>query len=427
MSTVAVIGSQWGDEGKGKVIDYLAAKADMVVRSQGGNNAGHTVTLEGKKYALRLVPSGILHPEADNILGNGVVLDPEGFMVELEALEKENIDTSRIYISDRAHIVFSYHKLLDLLFEESKGEGGIGTTKNGIGPCYSDKAARIGIRTCDMLDPAGFEKKLRRRIAEVNEIVTKIYGAEPVDEEETVLKYAGYASALAPRIRDTGVMISEAIRSGKKVLFEGAQGSMLDIDLGTYPYVTSSHPTSGGIAVGTGVAPTVLNEIISISKAYTTRVGAGPFVTELDCEVGDLIRERGREFGTVTGRPRRCGWFDAVVVKYAVRINGVTGIALMLLDVLDAFDELKICYAYECEGKIITDFPADLDLLEKCKPLYRTLEGWKKDLTGCLSYDELPDAAKTYVETVEELTGAPVKIVSVGPGREQTIVREQIL
>ncbi|MDR1272674.1 MAG: adenylosuccinate synthase [Clostridiales Family XIII bacterium] len=427
MPTVAVIGSQWGDEGKGKVIDYLAAKADMVVRSQGGNNAGHTVTLEGKKYALRLVPSGILHSEADNILGNGVVLDPEGFLAELEALEKENIDTGRVYISDRAHIVFSYHKLLDCLYEESKGKEGIGTTKNGIGPCYSDKAARVGIRTCDMLDSTKFEKKLRHRIAEVNGIVTKIYGAAPIDADGTVRKYAEYAKALAPRIRDTGVMVSEAIQSGKKVLFEGAQGSMLDLDLGTYPYVTSSHPTSGGIAVGTGVAPTVLDEIISISKAYTTRVGAGPFVTELGCGTGDLIRERGREFGTVTGRPRRCGWFDAVVVKYAARVNGVTGIALMLLDVLDAFDEVKICYAYECEGKTITDFPADLDLLEKCKPLYRTLKGWKEDLTGYLCYSELPDAAKAYVEAVEELVGAPVKIVSVGPGREQTIVREQIL
>jgi adenylosuccinate synthase len=427
MPTVAVIGSQWGDEGKGKVIDYLAGKADMVVRSQGGNNAGHTVTLGDKKYALRLVPSGILHAEADNIIGNGVVVDLEGFLAELEGLEAEGVDTSRVYISDRAHIVFSYHKLIDTLYEAKLGDENIGTTKNGIGPCYADKARRVGIRMCDMLDAEKFEHKLRQRIAETNEMVTKIYGAAPIDEERTVREYLGYAKRLVPRVRDTGVMISTAIAEGKKVLFEGAQGTMLDLDLGTYPFVTSSHPISGGIAVGTGVAPTALEEIICIAKAYTTRVGAGPLVTELSCAIGDLIRERGREFGTVTGRPRRCGWFDAVVVKYAARVNGATGIALMLLDVLDALDEVKICYAYECDGKIIEDFPADLDLLAKCKPLYRTFAGWNEDLTECKEYSELPASARAYVEAVEELTGTPVKIVSVGPGRDQTIVREKIL
>ncbi|MDR3365242.1 MAG: adenylosuccinate synthase [Clostridiales Family XIII bacterium] len=427
MPTAAVIGSQWGDEGKGKIIDYLATRADMVVRSQGGNNAGHTVVADGKKHALHLIPSGVLNPAADNIVGNGVVLDPEGFFDELDSLSSQGIDTSRVYVSDRAHIVFDYHKEIDRLSELKKGAAGIGTTLKGIGPCYADKTARVGIRTCDMLKPASFREKLAARIDDANGLIVKIYGGEPMDKAQMIEKYAAYAERLAPYIRDTGVLVYEAIRAGKKVLFEGAQGSLLDLDHGTYPYVTSSHPVSGGFTIGSGIGGASIGEVVGISKAYTTRVGAGPFVTELTGDMGDLIRERGHEYGTTTGRPRRCGWFDGVVVRYSARINGTTGTALMLLDVLDAFEELYICEAYEYGGKRIEHFPADLEMLDACKPVYRAIGGWMQDITSCRTYGELPEAARAYVAAVEEATGVPVKIVSVGPGREQTIVRSGIL
>ena len=427
MPSTAIVGSQWGDEGKGKIIDYLAMKADMVVRSQGGNNAGHTVVIDNKKYALHLIPSGVLNPGTVNIIGNGVVLDPAGFFEEINKLDNDGIDTSKIYISDRAHVVFSYHKELDRIYEEAKGEKSIGTTLKGIGPCYSDKTARVGIRTCDMLDIDSFKKKLSARIDDVNNLITKVYDEKPLDKEAIINEYVDYAIRLAPYIKDVGVMVHDAIKNGEKVLFEGAQGSMLDLDIGTYPYVTSSHPTSGGFTAGTGVGSGVITEIVGISKAYTTRVGAGPFVTELDDEIGAVIRERGHEYGTTTGRPRRCGWFDGVVVKYSTRVNGTTATALMLLDVLDTFDEIKVCYAYEFEGKEMTNFPASLDILEKCKPLYKTMKGWKKDLTGYTSFDELPKEAKDYIQFIEEITDAKVKIISVGPGRNQTIVREEIL
>ena len=427
MPSTAIVGSQWGDEGKGKIIDFLAMQADMVVRSQGGNNAGHTVVIEGKKYALHLIPSGVLNPGTINIIGNGVVLDPVGFFDEIEKLGNDGIDTSKIYISDRAHVVFSYHKELDKIYEEAKGEKSIGTTMKGIGPCYSDKTARVGIRTCDMQDIESFKQKLAARIDDVNNLITKVYEKEPLNKETIIEEYVGYAKKLIPYIKDVGVMVHEAISGGKKVLFEGAQGSMLDLDIGTYPYVTSSHPTSGGFTAGTGVGSGVITEIVGISKAYTTRVGAGPFVTELDDEIGAEIRERGHEYGTTTGRPRRCGWFDGVVVKYSTRVNGTTATALMLLDVLDTFDEIKVCYAYEYEGQQTTNFPASLDVLEKCKPIYKVMKGWKQDLTSCTTYDELPIEAKEYIKFIEEITDAPVKIVSVGPGRNQTIVREEII
>ncbi|MDR1816300.1 MAG: adenylosuccinate synthase [Clostridiales Family XIII bacterium] len=427
MPTAAVIGSQWGDEGKGKVIDYLAARADMVVRAQGGNNAGHTVVIDGKKYALQLIPSGVLRPGTVNIIAGGVVFDAAGFFGEIARFEEDGIDTSRIYVSDRAHLVLPYHKELDRLIEESKGAQGLGTTKKGIGPCYTDKAARTGLRVCDMLRPDAFREKLAARTAAANEQIVKLYGGEPLDVAKVVDEYAGYAERLAPRVRDTGVLVHEAIRSGKKVLFEGAQGTMLDLDNGTYPYVTSSHPVSGGFTIGAGVGPAAIGEVVGIVKAYTTRVGAGPFVTELTDATGDLIRERGHEFGTVTGRPRRCGWFDGVVVRYSVRLNGTTGIALMLLDVLDAFDEIALCTHYSHNGDTIEHFPADLELLAACEPVYKKLPGWKTDISGCTRYDELPAEAKAYVEAIEEISGVPVKIVSVGPNRAQTIVRSEIL
>lgn len=426
MSTLAVVGTQWGDEGKGKAIDYLATRADMVVRAQGGNNAGHSVVIDGKKYALHLVPSGVLNPSTVNIVGNGVVFDPEGFIEEVKNLKADGINTDNIYISDRAHIVFPYHKILDGLSESAKGKSKVGTTNKGIGPCYMDKMERTGIRMCDMEDPEIFKEKLSAQIDRKNDIITKVYGGEPLDKEGIIEKYLGYAEVLRPRITDTSVMVYEAVASGKKVLFEGAQGTMLDIDLGTYPYVTSSHPVSGGFTTGSGISPRSIEEVIGIVKAYTTRVGAGPFVTEEDNETGDKIREIGHEYGVTTGRPRRCGWLDLVVIKYAARVNGLTGISLMLLDVLDQFETVKVCEGYEYEGKILTDFPARLDIQEKCKPVYKELEGWNTDITGCRSYEELPEKAKAYIKEIEDFTGVPVRIISVGPDREQTMIRGEL-
>lgn len=426
MSTLIIAGSQWGDEGKGKIIDYLSKKADMVVRGQGGNNAGHTVVVGDKKYALHLIPSGVLNEDTLNIIGNGVVIDPEGFFNEIEKLEAEGVNVTNIKISDRAHIVFSYHKIIDALAEVARGKDDIGTTKKGIGPCYMDKLERTGLRTCDMLDIPSFQEKLGAQIDRKNKIIEKIYGENPLDKEKTIETFTAYAKRMAPFIADTGVMVYDAIKAGKKVLFEGAQGSMLDVDLGTYPYVTSSHPTSGGFTFGTGISPSLLNDSLSITKAYTTRVGKGPFVTELNNEMGDRIRTAGNEFGTTTGRPRRCGWFDAVVVKYSARVNGSNHIALMLLDVLSGFEELKICEAYDYKGTLIKDFPARLDVLDTCVPVYKTLKGWKEDIAECKTYEALPSEAKDYIKAIEATTGVPVTIISVGPRRDQTIIREEI-
>ncbi|MDR2770894.1 MAG: adenylosuccinate synthase, partial [Clostridiales Family XIII bacterium] len=324
MSTLAIVGSQWGDEGKGKIIDYLAKKADMVVRGQGGSNAGHTVVIGDKKYALHLIPSGIMNEQTVNIIGNGVVFDAEGFFEEIATLEKDGVRIDRIFVSDRAHLVFPYHKLLDALIEEARGDKDIGTTRKGIGPAYMDKIERSGLRVCDTLDENGFREKLSAQIDAKNRIIAGLFGAPPVDKAEIIEDFLSYAKRLRPYIRDTGVMVHEAVKSGKRVLFEGAQGSMLDIDLGTYPYVTSSHPISGGFTTGAGIGVGAIREVIGITKAYTTRVGKGPFVTELDNELGARIREIGHEYGATTGRPRRCGWFDGVVVRYSARINGTT-------------------------------------------------------------------------------------------------------
>jgi adenylosuccinate synthase len=426
-NTACVVGSQWGDEGKGKIIDYLATKADMVVRAQGGSNAGHTVVIEGKKYALHLIPSGVLNKNAINIIGNGVVFDPEYYFDEIKTLEADDVDTSKIFISDRAHIVFPWHKDIDEYEEAAKGADGIGTTKRGIGPAYADKANRTGLRICDMEDLTSFREKLAVQIDEKSAFIKRNYGGAALDKESILEKYTEYAKLIAPRIRDTGVLVNDAVRAGKTVLFEGAQGSMLDLDHGTYPFVTSSHPISGGFTTGAGIGPHMIGEIIGITKAYTTRVGAGPFVTELEDETGDHIRENGHEYGTTTGRPRRCGWFDSVVVRHSVRINGTTGLALMLLDVFDDFDEIRICTSYETKDGPLEHFPARLDVLEQCRPIYTAYRGWKTSLTGITSFDGLPAEAKAYIAAIEKSCGAPVKIVSVGPGREQTILREEIL
>lgn len=425
MAGLVIVGTQWGDEGKGKMIDYLSKKADMVVRGQGGNNAGHTVVVEGKKYALHLVPSGVLYENTVNIIGNGVVVDPQGFFEEIEMLAKDGIKTDgKIFISDRAHIVLPYHKEIDALAEKARGDNDIGTTKKGIGPCYMDKIERTGLRACDMLEDS-FAVKLSDAIDAKNQILVKIYGGQPMEKTPMIQAFTEYAKRLKPYICDTTVIIQEAVDSGKKILFEGAQGSLLDVDLGTYPYVTSSHPTAGGFTTGCGVGPQVIDEVIGITKAYTTRVGKGPFVTEEDNETGDRIRIAGHEFGTTTGRPRRCGWFDGVAVKYACRISGVTGLSLMLLDVLTGFDTLKLCYGYELGAETIMNFPASLERVAKCKPLYRELTGWKEDISNCTAYDALPREAKEYVAAVEEITGVPVKFISVGPDRKQTIVRTE--
>lgn len=424
--SLVVVGTQWGDEGKGKVIDYLAKEADMVVRGQGGNNAGHTVVVGDKKYALRLIPSGVLYDGKINIIGNGVVLDPEGFIQEIEGLNKEGVNTDNIIISDRAHIVMPYHKVLDELSEEMKGDSKVGTTKKGIGPCYMDKVERTGIRACDLLNESLFIKKASEQIDLKNAIIEKIYKGERLDKDKIINQYLEFAKILRPFIKDTTVMVYDALKRGEKILFEGAQGTMLDIDMGTYPYVTSSHPISGGFTVGTGVGPGMINGVLGIVKAYTTRVGKGPFVTEEDNETGDKIRRIGNEFGTVTGRPRRCGWLDLVVINYATRVNGLTGISLMLLDVLSEFDTIKVCVAYDYHGEVMEHFPASLEVLEECKPIYKEIKGWKQDITHCTSYEDLPKEAKNYIEMIEEETGIPIKIVSVGPKRSQTIVREKI-
>ncbi|MGL4796774.1 MAG: adenylosuccinate synthase [Paraclostridium sp.] len=427
MKTVAIVGSQWGDEGKGKVIDYLATQADVVVRGQGGNNAGHTLVVGSKKFALRLIPSGVLNPNTVNVIGNGIVFDPKGFLEEIEMLNKDDIDTRNIKISDRAHVVFPYHKELDGLAEEARGDNKIGTTKKGIGPCYMDKTERSGIRICDLMDKDIFEKKLRPQIEAKNKIVKNIYGKEELFDFDTIYnEYLGYAEKIRHYVDDTSVVVYNAIKAGKKVLFEGAQGTLLDLDLGTYPYVTSSHPTSGGFSIGAGVGPNMIKDVVGIVKAYTTRVGEGPFVTELDNEIGERIRIQGNEFGTVTGRSRRCGWFDAVIVRYATRVNGLTSISLMLLDVLTGFDTIKICTAYKMGDKILTEFPASLEDLAKCEPVYEEFEGWSEDLTSVENYDDLPENAKKYVAKIEGLTGVSVDMVSVGPKRTQTIVRKNI-
>jgi adenylosuccinate synthase len=425
MSTAVIVGAQWGDEGKGKIIDYLAKKADLVVRGQGGNNAGHTVVVGDEKYALHLIPSGVLYEDTLNIIGNGVVLDPKGFFEEIDGLIERGVNTEQIFISDRAHIIMPYHNEIDRLSEEMRGDKKIGTTKKGIGPCYMDKVERTGIRVIDLISE-GIETTLRERITFKNILIEKIYGGVPLDVDAIISDYKEYAERIKPYVRDTGVMVYEAVQSGKKVLLEGAQGTLLDVDYGTYPYVTSSHPIAGGFAIGSGIGPNMIEEILGIAKAYTTRVGKGPFVTELFDETGNLIREKGHEYGTTTGRARRCGWFDAVAVRYSARVNGMTSVSLMLLDVLSGFNEVKICTSYKYKNEIITEFPSSLDVLSECVPIYETIEGWQEDITQAKSFEELPINAQKYVRKIEEIINVPVKIISVGPKRSQTIMMGEI-
>ncbi|WP_018131060.1 adenylosuccinate synthase [Effusibacillus pohliae] len=421
MATLVVVGTQWGDEGKGKITDFLAEKAEVVARYQGGNNAGHTISINGKEFKLHLIPSGIFYPEKICVIGNGMVVNPKALVDELTYLKNNGVSTDNLRISDRAHVVMPYHIRLDELEEESKGANKIGTTRKGIGPAYMDKAARIGIRMVDLLDPEEFAAKLQRNLAEKNRIFEKIYGAEGFKFEQVYQEYLSYAEVIRPYVTDTSVVLNEAIDAGKDVLFEGAQASMLDIDQGTYPYVTSSNPVAGGVCIGAGVGPTKIDKVIGVVKAYSTRVGDGPFPTELLDETGQFIRETGREYGTTTGRPRRVGWFDALVVRHARRVSGLDGMAITRLDILTGLKELKICTGYRYNGEVLTEFPTSLKVLANCEPIYETLPGWEEDITGVRSYDELPANTRAYIERISEVTGVPLAIFSIGPNREQTV------
>ena len=423
MSAIALVGAQWGDEGKGKTIDILASKADMVVRAQGGSNAGHTVVVGDVTYKLHLIPSGILYPDTVCVIGNGTVISPGVILKEMENLTERGISLANLKIDARAHIILPYHVEIDKLSELKRGKGDIGTTKNGIGPCYMDKAERTGIRMCDFNNPEVFREKLKFNLEVKNKIITAVYGGAPLDFDAVYNEYCEYAKQLAPFVCDTSVLVYEAIKADKYVLFEGAQGALLDLDVGTYPYVTSSHPTAGGFCVGAGIGPTLIKDVLGVGKAYTTRVGKGPFPTELDDETGERIRTVGAEFGTTTGRPRRCGWLDILILKFAVRVNGLTALAINKLDTLTGIEKLKVCVAYEKDGQRIYDFPTDISELEGCKPVYVELDGWKEDITGAKSFDELPAAAKAYIECIEKESGCPVKMVGVGPDREQNLYR----
>jgi len=422
MSTVVVVGSQWGDEGKGKVTDFLAENAEVVARYQGGNNAGHTITINNDKYKLHLIPSGIFYKDKLCVLGNGMVISPKALLEEINYLHEKGFSTDNLRISDRAHVIMPYHIKLDLMEEERKGTNKIGTTGKGIGPAYMDKAARIGIRIADFLDEQEFSKKLERNLQEKNRLFEKYYETDGFEAKQIIEEFAEYREPLSKYIIDTSVELNRAIDLGKRVLFEGAQGVMLDIDQGTYPFVTSSNPIAGGVTIGSGVGPTKINHVVGVSKAYTTRVGDGPFPTELKNEIGDQIREIGREYGTTTGRARRVGWFDSVVVRHAARVSGITELSLNSIDVLTGIPELRICTAYLYKGKVLENFPANLNVLAECTPIYETLPGWEEDLTKVSSLHQLPVNARHYIERVSQLTGIPLAIFSVGPNREQTIM-----
>jgi adenylosuccinate synthase len=424
MSVTVIVGTQWGDEGKGKIVDILSAEMDYVVRCQGGANAGHTINLKGEQYILHLIPSGILHSQTQCLIGNGVVVDPEALLEEIDFLKNKGIKVDgRLRISDRAHLIFEYHKVLDRLKENDPGEKRIGTTGRGIGPAYADKVNRCGIRVSDLVDQEIFEKLFRSRIRSVNSRVTQIYNQSPLDEELLVDKYLRIREKIIPLMEDTGFELYQAVVTGKKVLMEGAQGTLLDVDHGTYPFVTSSNPVSAGACVGSGIGPTQIDEILGVMKAYTTRVGEGPFPTELTGTDGDEMREMGKEYGATTGRPRRCGWFDLVIGRYAARTNGLTGLAITKLDVLDSLDTLKICAGYKYKGKILTEFPADVTSLKECEPIYETLPGWQESTTDTTKYEELPENARKYLEYLESQIGVPVKMISVGPMRKKTILK----
>lgn len=421
MSAVVVIGTQWGDEGKGKIVDYLAEQADVVVRYQGGNNAGHTVVVGDKEFKLQLLPSGILYKGKTCILGNGVVVDPAVVLREMKGMQEKGIDTASLRISNRAHVIMPYHRRLDEVQEIARGAHKIGTTKNGIGPCYMDKNSRCGIRMVDLLDEEAFSEKLRLNLEEKNRLFKNVYGVDGFDYETVRKEYLGYAEKLRAHVVDTSALLHGKLKAGKRVLFEGAQATMLDLDHGTYPYVTSSNP-AGGACVGAGVGPSQISMVVGVVKAYTTRVGEGPFPTELLDDVGEYIRKTGHEYGTVTGRARRCGWLDACVVRYAGYVGGLDYIAITRLDILDNLPTLRLCVGYKYKGELLDEFPASLKVLAEVDPVYEELPGWQTATSHIRKYQDLPENARRYIERLSEASGIKVGIVSVGPGRDQTIV-----
>jgi adenylosuccinate synthase len=424
MANVVVVGAQWGDEGKGKVVDIYTEHADDIVRYQGGNNAGHTLVVGSEKIVLHLIPSGILHEGKRCIIGNGVVLDPEVFIREITKLKESGRikDDASLLLSESLHIIMPYHKRIDIAREAKSGDKKIGTTGRGIGPCYEDKIGRRGIRLMDLINEEVFARKLKEFLVEKNFLLENLLGEKPCSFDEILAEYRGYAGVLKKYVADTALILDKDLKAGKKVLFEGAQGTLLDVDHGTYPYVTSSSTCAGGACTGSGVSPRDIHEIIGISKAYVTRVGSGPFPTELLEETGEQLRQTGGEFGATTGRPRRCGWFDTMVIRYAVRVNGLTGIALTKLDVLSDFDTIKVCTGYTFQGKPLETLPAALETFENCQPVYEELPGWRTDITGAKTFEELPENARSYVHRLEELAGCPIVMVSVGPRRDQTII-----
>ncbi|MEH2304683.1 adenylosuccinate synthase [Nostoc sp.] len=424
MANVIVIGAQWGDEGKGKITDLLSRSADVVVRYQGGVNAGHTIVVKGQTFKLHLIPSGILYPNTDCIIGCGTVIDPQILIAELDQLKELNISTDHLLISETAHVTMPYHRLIDQASEERRGSHKIGTTGRGIGPTYADKSERTGIRVLDLMNPDELREQLEWTINYKNVILEKLYNLPPLNPQEVIEQYLGYAERLRPYVIDTSLKIYDAIQRRRNILFEGAQGTLLDLDHGTYPYVTSSNPVAGGACVGTGVGPTMIDRVIGVSKAYTTRVGEGPFPTELDGELGELLCDRGAEFGTTTGRKRRCGWFDAVIGRYAVRINGMDCMALTKLDVLDELEEIKVCVAYDIDGQRSEHFPTSSRQFARCRPIYKTLPGWKVSTTECRTLEDLPQQALDYLKFLAELMEVPIAIVSLGASRDQTIIVE---
>ena len=424
MANVVVIGAQWGDEGKGKITDLLSRSADIVVRYQGGVNAGHTVVVDDQTFKLHLIPSGILYPNTECIIGSGTVIDPKVLLEELDTITKLGVSTQNLFISNSAHVTMPYHRMIDQASEEQRGEQKIGTTGRGIGPTYADKSERTGIRMLDLSDPEGLRKHLTWAINYKNVILEKLYDLEPLNPKDVIEEYMVYAERLKPYVVDCSLKIYDAIQRKRNILFEGAQGTLLDLDHGTYPYVTSSNPVAGGACVGTGVGPTMIDRVIGVAKAYTTRVGEGPFPTELEDEVGVLLCDRGAEFGTTTGRQRRCGWFDAVIGRYAVRINGMDCLAITKLDVLDELDEIKVCVAYKIDGQRHEDFPTSARLFAKCEPIYETLPGWKQSTMECRTLDDLPEKALDYLKFLAEIMAVPIAIVSLGADRDQTIIVE---
>jgi adenylosuccinate synthase len=424
LANVVVIGAQWGDEGKGKITDLLSKSADVVVRYQGGVNAGHTVVVQGQTFKLHLIPSGILYPDTECIIGCGTVIDPKVLIQELDQLVELKIPTNNLLISQTAHVTMPYHRSIDKAAEEVRGHHKIGTTGRGIGPTYADKSERTGIRVQDLMNPDSLRERLTWAIESKNPLLEKLYNLPPLDPEETIAEYTAYADRLRPHVVNTSLKIYDAVRRRRNILFEGAQGTLLDLDHGTYPYVTSSNPIAGGACVGAGVGPTMIDRVIGVAKAYTTRVGEGPFPTELDGEIGNLLGDRGAEFGTTTGRKRRCGWFDGVIGRYAVRINGMDCMAITKLDVLDELDEIKVCVAYEIDGQRTEDFPNSAREFAACRPIYHTLPGWKQSTADCRSLADLPTAALDYLKFLADLMEVPIAIVSVGPSRDQTIVVE---